>query len=135
MLHMKKNAIVAVIGAMAGLGGSGVAHANAYAFASNQFTGFAITSTATFTVTGIPTRDTLTTANFSIGPSDQPHNDPQVLGTASNALQSTFGPGLFPPQNTFTPAPPFVGKRGDAFTSAGSPFDPPTVGNPTGGVP
>ena len=126
MFHMKKKAIVAVIGAMAGLGGSGVAHADAYAFASNQLTNFTITSTATFNFIGIATRDTITTSQFNGFPIDG-HTNPVTLGTLSDALQAKSGPGPFPAENTFTQTAGIVGTRGDAITAAGDPF--------AGGVP
>ena len=126
MFHMKKKVVVAVIGAMAGLGGTGAAHADAYAFASNQITNFTIASTAAFSFIGTATRDTITTAQFTGFPIDG-HTNPVNLGTLSDALQSKSGPGPFPAENTFTQTAGIVGTRGDAITAAGSPF--------AGGVP
>lgn len=121
MLNIKRKAIVGVIGAMAGLGGTGAAHADAYAFASNQITNFSITSTAVFSFIGSATRDTITSAQFNGFPVAG-HTDPVVLGNASNAFQATAGPGSFPAENTFTQTAGIIGTRGDAFVSAGSPF-------------
>lgn len=127
MMQIRTKVIVGTIGAMAGLGGTGVAHADAYAFARNQITGFAITSTAVFSFIGIATRDTITTAQFNGFPVAG-DTDPVVLGNASNAFQAMAGPGPFPAENTFTQTAGIIGARGDAFVSAGSPFG-------AGGVP
>ncbi len=127
MLHTRTKAIVGMIGVIAGLSGSGAAHADAYAFARNQITGFAITSTAVFSFIGISSRDSITSAQFSGFPVAG-DTDPVVLGNASNAFQATAGPGPFPAENTFTQSLGMTGARGDAFVSAGSPFG-------AGGVP
>lgn len=121
MLDIKRKAIVGAIGAIAGLSATGAAHADAYAFARNQITGFAITSTAAFSFIGTATRDTITSAQFSGFPVAG-DTDPVNLGNASNALQATSGPGPFPAENTFTQSVGIIGTRGDAFVSAGSPF-------------
>lgn len=120
-MKIRTKVIVGTIGAMAGLGGTGAAHADAYAFARNQITGFAITSTAAFSFIGTGTRDSITSAQFSGFPIAG-DTDPVVLGNASNAFQAMAGPGPFPAENTFTQTAGIIGARGDAFVSAGSPF-------------
>lgn len=121
MLNIKRKAITGTIVAMAGLGGTGAAHADAYAFARNQITGFAITSTAAFSFIGAATRDTITSAQFSGFPVAG-DTDPVLLGNASDALQATAGPGPFPAGNIFTQNLGMIGTRGDASTAAPSPF-------------
>lgn len=108
-----------------GLGASGDAEATAIAYATNQLTGFSITSTADFAVVGTPTRNTINSAQYTGFPADD-NQDPQVLGAASDAAQATSGPGPFPGANDYSFLAGSVlgmaGARADSNTTAQSPF-------------
>lgn len=110
--------------AVAGLGVAGNAQAEAVAFATNQLNNFQITSTALFDFVGSPTRNTINTAQFS-GDAVDINSDPVILGNASDAVQATSGPGMFPGENNYTFLPLVgAGARADSNTTGQSPFDP-----------
>jgi hypothetical protein len=127
-----KKALAAAIGmVVVGLGAANSAQATAIAYAENLITNFAITSSAgsTISVTGIPTRNTINFATYgptggiSAGVTFQ---NPVLLGSASDAIEATAGPGAFPGQNSYGflagTSLGMVGARGDSNTTAGSPF-------------
>lgn len=94
---------------------SDVAHAEAYAFASSRINDFRLTGGATFL--SVSTESTLTAAQW--GSSSAGFNTTTFNGGASDALQASAGPGVFPAENTFVPSLlASQGARGDALTSA-----------------
>ncbi len=120
MFHIKKT-IAVVLGATAALGGVGVAHADAVAFASNQITNLTFSTTANVTIQSA-TLNTLNASLFTLPPPSTGTQDPRVIPAASDALRSTSGPGPFPGQNNYTflagTTLGMIGTRGDSNTSA-----------------
>lgn len=129
-LFKKSTLAAAVAIAALGLGAAGNAQATAIAYAYNELLNFSITTTAGYTVVS-GTRNTTTDATYSGYPGAS-FQDPQSFGLASDATQSTAGPGPFPGANNFNflagSALGMNGGRADAMTDAGNPFD-------AGGVP
>ncbi|MEO9149420.1 MAG: PEP-CTERM sorting domain-containing protein, partial [Burkholderiaceae bacterium] len=78
-------------------------------------------TTASITVLSA-TLNTLNASLFSLPPPSPGTQDPQIIPAASNALQSTSGPGPFPGQNNYTFVAGdnlgMIGTRGDSNTSA-----------------
>jgi hypothetical protein len=97
------------------------AHANPYAFASNDITGLIVTFAdgtqlnPTGATTGVND-----SANFGAFPGAS-NSASGVVGTALSVAQAYSGPGPAPPQNTFTQAlTSTTGTRGEAFISSGT---------------
>jgi hypothetical protein len=105
---------------LTGMSSTQSAHAEAYAFASEQITSFSLSPNASSLSNNMET--TLTSAQWGGFPSSG-FSTTTFSGGASDASQATAGSGPFPAENTFSASLlGSQGARGDALTSASSAF-------------
>lgn len=106
-----------------------IAHAEAYAFASNKITNITLFPSSGSLSFSQNSESTLTAAQWTGYPASG-FTSTTFGGGASDASQATAGPGAFPVQNTFAPSMlASQGARGDAFTAAASAGSFPGISN------